>query len=181
MPDRDDLPEGLQNLAMLNAVQLDHETFRADVFGLLDAVERVLSDPSHKAGESTVSSGTGGSEQAIGERHSEQAFKAVNLGLQLAEQGDFTGARAVFKQVIDSGHVDQAPEALVSLGCCSRKRGMMLTLGLRTSRPSIAAMPSGHPKRRCAWGGCLTSGGWMPLALGRQSSRPSTAATRTMH
>ncbi len=43
MPDRDDLPDGLQGLARRNAVRLDHETFRSDVATLLDAVEQALS------------------------------------------------------------------------------------------------------------------------------------------
>ncbi len=42
MPERYDLPQGLQPLALRNAVRLDHETFRTDVATLLDAVERIL-------------------------------------------------------------------------------------------------------------------------------------------
>jgi len=54
MPDRYDLPQGLQGLALRNAVQLDHETFRTDVITLLDAVERVLPTLVQKAAEPTV-------------------------------------------------------------------------------------------------------------------------------
>jgi Bacterial Ig-like domain (group 3)/TIR domain len=54
MPDRYDLPQGLQGLTLRNAVQLDHETFRTDVVTLLDAVERVLPTLAQKAAEPTV-------------------------------------------------------------------------------------------------------------------------------
>ncbi len=42
MPARDDLPPGLQPLVRRHAVRLDHETFRADISRLLDALEHAL-------------------------------------------------------------------------------------------------------------------------------------------
>lgn len=57
MPDRYDLPQGLQGLALRNAVQLDHETFRTDVATLLDAVERILATLAQKTAEPTVGTG----------------------------------------------------------------------------------------------------------------------------
>lgn len=42
MPDRSDLPEGLQDLARRNAVPLDHATFSSDVTTLLDTVKRAI-------------------------------------------------------------------------------------------------------------------------------------------
>jgi hypothetical protein len=54
MPDRYDLPEGLQGLARRNAIRLDHETFRSDIATLLDAVNLILSTLAQKAVESTV-------------------------------------------------------------------------------------------------------------------------------
>jgi ribosomal protein L7/L12 len=64
MPDRHDLPEGLQCLARRNAVRLDHETFRSDVAVLLNAVDRILSTPAQKATEPRVGAGV----PAIGEK-----------------------------------------------------------------------------------------------------------------
>src|SRR5262249_20132049 len=49
MPDRCDLPDGLQGLVRRSAVRLDHETFRSDVATLLDAVERILPTLAQKA------------------------------------------------------------------------------------------------------------------------------------
>jgi hypothetical protein len=54
MPSRYELPEGLQGLALRNAVRLDHETFRTDVVTLLDAVERALLNFPQKPAEPTV-------------------------------------------------------------------------------------------------------------------------------
>ena len=45
MPDRGDLPEGLQGLARRHAVRLDHATFRSDLIILPSAVDRILSTP----------------------------------------------------------------------------------------------------------------------------------------
>lgn len=57
MPDRYDLPKGLQGLTLRNAVRLDHETFRSDVTTLLDAVERILPTLAQKAAEPTGGTG----------------------------------------------------------------------------------------------------------------------------
>jgi len=65
VPDRSDLPEGLQGLARRHAVQLDHATFRADVTFLLDAVDQILSTPAQKATEPTVDADIGVATQAI--------------------------------------------------------------------------------------------------------------------
>ncbi|MGH3845961.1 MAG: Ig-like domain repeat protein [Pseudonocardiaceae bacterium] len=54
MPDRYDLPQGLQSLALRNAVRLDHETFRTDIVTLLGAIERVLPTLAQKATEPTI-------------------------------------------------------------------------------------------------------------------------------
>lgn len=65
MPDRDDLPEGLQGLARRNAVRLDHVTFRSDVTILLSAVDRILATPAQKATEPTASANAGVADRAI--------------------------------------------------------------------------------------------------------------------
>jgi hypothetical protein len=57
MPSRYELPEGLQNLALRNAVRLDHETFRTDFVTLLDAVERARPHLLQKPAEPTVATG----------------------------------------------------------------------------------------------------------------------------
>jgi hypothetical protein len=95
MPDRDDLPGGLQGLGRRNAVRLDHETFPSDITVLLNAVERLLAIPAYKnieprAGTTT----TGATGQAItgNEKQSEQASKANNPGV-FAGQGDVAGAQ----------------------------------------------------------------------------------------
>jgi Flp pilus assembly protein TadD len=117
MPDRHDLPEGLQGLALRNAVRLDHETFRSDVAALLDVVDRILPTLVQKAAEPAVRTGPGVAERAIDGDHAEWAPMAtVNLGLLLAEQNDVAGARVAYQRAIDSGHDDQAPRAAFNLG-----------------------------------------------------------------
>ncbi|MCA1704180.1 MAG: hypothetical protein LC808_13310, partial [Actinobacteria bacterium] len=64
MPNRGDLPEGLQGLARRNAVRLDHATFRSDITILLNAVDRILSTPVQKA-EPTVAADAGVGDGAI--------------------------------------------------------------------------------------------------------------------
>jgi tetratricopeptide (TPR) repeat protein len=116
MPDRGDLPEALQGLAQRNAVRLDHETFRSDVATLLDAVERILATLAQKAAEPTVRTGASATNRAIDEERADQASEDSNLGLQLAGQKDFAGARAAYQRAIDSDHADQAPRAALNLG-----------------------------------------------------------------
>ena len=116
MPDRDDLPEGLQGLARRNAVRLDHETFRSDVAPLLDAVEPILPTLAQKTAEPTVRTGTCSADRVTDKEHPDPAPKANNLGLQLAEQGDVAGARAAYQRAIDSGHVEWGPLAALNLG-----------------------------------------------------------------
>lgn len=65
MPDRGDLPEGLQGLARRNAVRLDHDTFRSDVTILLNAVDRILSTPTQKSSGPAVGTDTGVADRAI--------------------------------------------------------------------------------------------------------------------
>jgi TolA-binding protein len=140
MPDRYDLPEGLQGLARRNAVRLDHETFRSDVTTLLDAVERILPTLAQKAAEPTVRTGARAADRAIDKDHPEEASEANNLGLQLAEQGDVAGARAAFQRAIDSGHADQAPMAAWNLGVLLAEQGDVA--GARTAFQR--AIDSGH-------------------------------------
>lgn len=94
MPDRCDLPEGLQSLARRNAVRLDHETFRIDVVPLLNAVEQILPTHAPKAAEPTVGIDTRATGQPTDTEHPDQASEVINQGLRLAEQGDVAGARA---------------------------------------------------------------------------------------
>jgi YVTN family beta-propeller protein len=65
MPDRSDLPEGLQRLARRNAVLLDHATFRSDLTNLLNAVDRILSTPAQQAIEPTVDADADVADRAI--------------------------------------------------------------------------------------------------------------------
>jgi TIR domain len=65
MPDRGDLPEGLQGLTRRNAVPLDHNTFRSDITTLLNAVDRILSTPVQRATETTVGAAAGVADRAI--------------------------------------------------------------------------------------------------------------------
>jgi predicted negative regulator of RcsB-dependent stress response len=58
----------------------------------------------------------------------------------LAEQGEVAGARAVFQQVIDSGHPDMAPRAMVNLGELLDKEGDVA--GARAAYQQ--AIDSGH-------------------------------------
>ncbi|MGH3694313.1 MAG: toll/interleukin-1 receptor domain-containing protein [Pseudonocardiaceae bacterium] len=74
MPDRYDLPQGLQALALRNAVRLDHETFRTDVITLLDAVERILATLTPKTAEPMA--GTG--DQIIDRAHTGRDRSAPN-------------------------------------------------------------------------------------------------------
>lgn len=82
MPDRCDLPERLQDLALRNAVRLDHETFRSDITTLLDTVERILSPLAQEAAEPPVRTGARAADQrAIDSGHAEGApTAAINLG-----------------------------------------------------------------------------------------------------
>jgi tetratricopeptide (TPR) repeat protein len=116
MPDRCDLPEGLQSLARRNAVRLDHETFRIDVVPLLDAVEQIPPIHAPKAAEPTVGIDTRATGQPTDTEHPDQVSEVIKLGLRLAEQGDVAGARAAYQRAIDSGHADEAPRAAVNLG-----------------------------------------------------------------
>lgn len=100
MPDRHDLPEGLQDLARHNAVRLNHETFRSDVAALLDTVERVLPTLAQKASEPTVRTGAHVADRAIDKERPGQASEANNVGLQLTEQGDAAGAKRVATRLI---------------------------------------------------------------------------------
>ena len=111
MPERYDLPEGLQQLTRRNAVRLDHETFRSDIGTLLDAVERMLPNLTPKATRHTRQT----SAQAATSK-ANQASDDNKLGLRLAKQGDFSGARAAFQRAIDSGDAEAAPTAANNLG-----------------------------------------------------------------
>lgn len=90
MPDRDDLPEGLQGLARRNTARLDHETFLSDVTVLLNAVDRILATLTQKATEPTVNTGTAVADRAIihNKEHPEQASRANNPGVLFAGQRD---------------------------------------------------------------------------------------------
>jgi Tfp pilus assembly protein PilF len=140
MPDRDDLPEGLQGFARRNAVRLDHETFRSDVATLLDAVERILPVLAKKTTDPTVSPGVT-ADRAIDKIQLERAFEAHHLGLRLAEQGDVAGARAAYQRAIDSGHPDAAPMAARYLGFLLAEQGDVA--GARAAYQR--AIDSGHP------------------------------------
>jgi TIR domain/Tetratricopeptide repeat len=145
MPDREDLPYGVQDLARRNAVRVDHETFHSDITTLLDVVERSLPTPQKAAGP-TVRTDAGATDRAIDTEHVEQALDAdharavyqraidsghtdltpagaVNLGLLLAMQGDVDGAQTAYRRAITSGHAEWAPAALVSLGLLFAERG----------------------------------------------------------
>ncbi|MGH3843952.1 MAG: tetratricopeptide repeat protein [Pseudonocardiaceae bacterium] len=122
MPDRCDLPEGLQGLARRNAVRLDHETFRSDITTLLDAVERILPTRPPKGAEPTATTGARAADRDNKE-YPDEASEANHLGLQLAEQGDVAGAQAAFQRAIDSGHTDQAPMAAWNLGVLLAEQG----------------------------------------------------------
>ncbi|MGB6162537.1 MAG: toll/interleukin-1 receptor domain-containing protein, partial [Pseudonocardiaceae bacterium] len=123
MPDRYDLPDGLQGLALRNAVRLDHETFRSDFATLLDAVERILPTLAQKAAEPTARTGARATDWAIDKKHLDQALEANNLGVLLAEQGDVGGARGAYQRALGSGHADYAPMAAVNLGVLLAEQG----------------------------------------------------------
>ncbi|MDQ3887222.1 MAG: toll/interleukin-1 receptor domain-containing protein, partial [Actinomycetota bacterium] len=94
MPDRTDLPEGLQGLARRNAVRLDHDTFRSDLTVLLNAVDRILSTPAPAATEPTVGADAGVADRALepSEQPPQRAAEPDSLGVLLTEQEEVTGA-----------------------------------------------------------------------------------------
>jgi Flp pilus assembly protein TadD len=67
----------------------------------------------------------------------------VNLGVLLAEQGDPAGARAAWKQAIDTGHPDFAPKAMRNLGVLLVEQGDVE--GARAAYQR--AIDSGHPEQ----------------------------------
>ncbi|MGH3549705.1 MAG: TIR domain-containing protein [Pseudonocardiaceae bacterium] len=149
MPNRYDLPESLQGLALRHAVRLDHETFRSDAAVLLDAVERTPK-VAYRQGlllkEKDVAGARTALRQAIDSRHPEWApLAAVGLGFlldeQLDEQRDVAGARAAFQRAIDSAHPECAPEAAVNLGFLLKEKDVA---GARAAFQQ--AIDSGHAK-----------------------------------
>ncbi|MGQ0776973.1 MAG: TIR domain-containing protein [Pseudonocardiales bacterium] len=96
MPERGELPEGLQGLAGRNAVRLDHDTFRSDLATLLAAVDRLLSAPAHEAIAPARDAGTAGAGPAVtaGPRPHQQAAEPGHPKVLPARQQEVTGARA---------------------------------------------------------------------------------------
>ena len=94
MPDRGDLPEGLQGLARRHAVRLDHARFRSDVTFLLNTVDRIVSTPAQKATEPTVDVDVGVAAQAITtpKEPPQRASESDRLGVPIAGQGEAAGA-----------------------------------------------------------------------------------------
>lgn len=83
MPDRYDLPEGLQGLARRNAVRLDHETFRSDIATLLDTVDRILPTFAQEAAETIGTAGTAAEKQTPqqGQRVTGKSAVAIRGGM----------------------------------------------------------------------------------------------------
>lgn len=116
MPNRYDLPEGLQDLARRHSVRLDHETFRSDVAALLDAIDRILPVRAQEDAELTARSDIRTAGRDTNKNPPERAAEANSLGLQFAEQGDAAHARMAYQQAINSAHLGQLPGPLAGFG-----------------------------------------------------------------
>jgi hypothetical protein len=85
------------------------------------------------------------------------------------------GARAAYRQVIDSGHRDQAPLAALYLGLLLGEAGDVIERELPTSRPSIPATPTPPLTPLWALGSCSgTTEMWQGRGL--PASGPSIPA-----
>jgi YVTN family beta-propeller protein len=94
MPNREDLPKGLQDLIRRTAVRLDHDTFHSDITILLNAVDRILLTLAQKVTEQTGGAHAGFANRAIATNkdHPQQTPEANRLGGPLAGQGNAAGA-----------------------------------------------------------------------------------------
>jgi hypothetical protein len=104
MPRPEELPEAIRPLARRNAVRLTHDRFRADVQGLIKALQRALEEVNAAADRRAALE----QEQAAAKEARERSRRETEAWAAASSAGDVAALKAFVKEWPHSQHADAA-------------------------------------------------------------------------